>query len=97
MYPFLSLSACARPAAIQSFARRGSTGGVTRRVPGLGVTIAPALGVQCLSFCSRFALQGPRHLALRAGAKHVHVDGFDPTPVFGVAVTPDRPSAINYY
>jgi hypothetical protein len=85
MYTFISLSACARPAAIRSFARRGLTGGVIRRAPGLGVTIAPSLGVQGLSLCNRFALQGPRHLFPRDGAKHVHVEGSDSIPVLGVA------------
>jgi hypothetical protein len=85
MYTFLSLSSCARPAAIRSFDRRGLAGGVIRRVPGLGVTIAPSLGVQYLSLCNHFALQRPRHLAPRAGAKHVHVEGSDPIPVLGFA------------
>jgi hypothetical protein len=80
-----ALSDCTRPAAIRSFSLRGLTGGVTRRVPGLGVVIAPALGVQGLSLCSRFGMQGPRHLAPRVGSKFVSVDGFDPTSVIGVA------------
>jgi hypothetical protein len=64
---------------------KGATVGVTPRVPRIGITIASALGVQGLSLCGRLALKGPRHLAPRAGAKQVHVYGFDPTPVFGAA------------
>jgi hypothetical protein len=49
------------------------------------VVIAPALGVQGLSLRSRFAMQGPRHLAPCIGAKYVSVDSFDPTPVIRAA------------
>jgi hypothetical protein len=64
---------------------QGLTGGVTRRVPGLGVVIAPSLGVEGFVLCSLVPLQGRRHLPPRIGAMLCFVDDFDPAPVIGAA------------